>query len=126
MKMPPNSPDMEQARDNIHRQIANSEKVTLDYLEKIAQSGLADKRWCAIARTQLEQGFMALQRSLRDYPGDDPNNYGKVPLDTPLPKDFSPPSDMPDQFGRDRNIAPPAREIPWRDLPPDDPNYRGK
>jgi hypothetical protein len=124
MEMPPKSPDIETARDNLHRQIAGSERATLDYLDKVAQSGLADKRWCAIARTQLEQGFMALQRSLRDYPGDNPNQYGKIPLDSPLPKEFQPPTDMPDQYGRDRNIAATKSidhkpGVEWGDYTPD-------
>jgi hypothetical protein len=132
MKMPPNSASIEDAVNRLHETLTNQESNTLAYIDKIAQSGLADKRWCALARTDLEKGFMAAHRALRDYPGQDQNNYGKVPLDQPLPREFQPPTDMADQYGRDRNIASPPKQIPprpgvdWKDLPPDDPNYRGE
>jgi hypothetical protein len=124
MKMPPKSASMEDAVDRIHAALAGQEKNTLDYIDQIATSGMADKRWCAVARTDLEKGFMAAHRALRDYPGNDPNQYGKIPLDAPLPKEFQPPTDMPDQYGRDRNVAE-KRQIPhnpgveWGDYTPD-------
>ena len=33
---------------------------------------------------------MALHRALRDYPGDDPNDYGKVATHQPMPAGFTP------------------------------------
>lgn len=118
MKMPPKSADIEAAVNNLHRDIDQIEQLALHTADRLAQSGIADKRWCAIARTNIEQGVMALHRALRDYPGDDPNQYGKVPLDAPLPKEFQPPTDMPDQYGNDKNIAPPHRQIDWKDYSP--------
>jgi hypothetical protein len=113
MRMPPKSASIDDAKDRIHQAIASQEKYTLDYLDSVATSGLADKRWCAIARTHLEEGFMALQRAIRDYPADDPNQYGKVPLDTPLPKQFQP------RLDANTNIAPPHKQVEWGDFSPD-------
>lgn len=93
MKMPAGSPDMEAAVNNLHQHLSEIEVNLMSYLDQIATSGFSDKRWCAVARTDLEKGFMAAHRALRDYPGSDPNEYGKVPLDTPLPREFQPPPD---------------------------------
>jgi len=35
-----------------------------DFLEVMEQDPTVDKRWVAIAKTQLQQGFMALTRSI--------------------------------------------------------------
>jgi|GEM_PF-3371352 len=124
MEMPPKSASVDDAIERIHRAITGQEENTLSYLDSVATSGLADKRWCAIARTQLEQGFMALHRAFRDYPADDPNNYGKIPLDQPLPKSFQP------RLDANTNIAPDAprpklinklegQHVEWGDYSPD-------
>ena len=46
----------------------NSFKVTeeklLRILDGLAKSGEIDKRWLAIGRTNIEQGFMAINRSV--------------------------------------------------------------
>ena len=93
MRMPPKSPDMESARENLHRDIVEIEKLSLGSVDVLAQSGIADKRWCAIARTHFEEGAMALHRALRDFPGDDPNQYGKTENVHQMPPTFTPPVD---------------------------------
>jgi len=113
MKMPPNSASMAQAIERIHRTLSEQEANTLDYIDDIAKSGFSDKRWCAVARTDIEKGFMAAHRALRDYPGEDENNYGKIPLDQPLPRAFDPP---PDPEVR-RQVAP-THQIDWKDYGP--------
>lgn len=130
MRMPPKSPDMEAGKDRVHNDIGLTCKAMLDMVDVIATSGFADRRWCAIARTHIEEGEMALHRALRDYPGDDPNQYGKQPHTHPLPKSFTPPT------GGDRDmtspgigsIESPRKTIEWSDYdadgnlkPPDKP-----
>lgn len=41
-----------------------AEERVLRVLDVLAESDDVDKRWLAIARTQLEQGFMALNRAV--------------------------------------------------------------
>jgi hypothetical protein len=89
MKMPPGSPTLEDAKEKLHRHYNTIEKTLLREVDELANSGFADRRWSAIARTHFEEGVMALHRSLRDFPGDDPNQYGKVPM--PSPGGFEPP-----------------------------------
>jgi hypothetical protein len=40
------------------------EETVLRHLDKLADDSEIDKRWLAIARTHIEQGFMALNRSV--------------------------------------------------------------
>jgi hypothetical protein len=48
--------------------LVNAFKVTeerlLRELDRLAQSDAIDKRWLAIGRTSIEQGFMAINRSV--------------------------------------------------------------
>lgn len=46
---------------NISKEI---EERTLRMLDDLAKSNDVDKRWLAIGRTHLEQGFMAVNRSI--------------------------------------------------------------
>jgi hypothetical protein len=41
-----------------------SEERLLRQLEELVKSKTADPRWCSIARTHFEQGFMALNRAI--------------------------------------------------------------
>ena len=93
MQLPPNSPDMLAGINNLHQHYSKLEKHVLDAIDELAKSGLGDQRMCAIARTDFEKAFMVLHRALRDYPDDDPNQYGKRPHHEPLPKSFTPPVD---------------------------------
>lgn len=113
MKLPQKSPDLASAIDNLHAHYGMLEETVLMEVDNLAKGGFSDKRWCAIARTKFEEAFMALHRALRDYPGADPQNYGKVPLDQPLPREFQPPVDPEPR----RNIAPTHR-IDWKDYSP--------
>jgi len=40
------------------------EEAVLRVLDKLAQASEVDKRWLAIGRTAIEQGFMAVNRSI--------------------------------------------------------------
>ena len=113
MQLPPRSPDLETAIDNLHQRFSKLEQLTLSNVDELARSGFADMRWCSIARTHVEEAFMAMHRALRDYPGDDPNNYGKVPHPHPLPQAFAPPVD-PEPL---KNVAS-QTHIEWRDYGP--------
>ena len=42
----------------------NIEEETLRHLDHLASLDLVDKRWLAIGRTNLEQAFMAINRSI--------------------------------------------------------------
>lgn len=54
----------EQADDNIA--LVNENKITEEKLLRLIESlaGVGDGRWLAIAKTHLEQGFMALNRAI--------------------------------------------------------------
>ena len=56
----------EQTNDTIH--LVNQNKITeeelLRLIESLGASGSADLRWLSIAKTHLEQGFMALNRAI--------------------------------------------------------------
>lgn len=40
------------------------EEAVLRLLDRLAEDELVDRRWLAIGRTQIEQGFMAINRSV--------------------------------------------------------------
>jgi hypothetical protein len=113
MKFPQGSTDVEAAKERLHEEIGRHENMINDLVSDLATTGLFDKRWCAIAKTHFDEGFMALHRSIRDYPGDDPNQYGKVPMDKPMPESFNPPVDPTPE----KNIgsAGPSGKIEWHD-----------
>jgi len=103
---------MDAARDQLHARYASLEDTVMREIDVLARAGFSDKRWCAIAKTQIEQGFMALQRAIRDYPGDNPNEYGKSPFEQPMPEGFRP-NVEPHPFSHDQK-----REIEWQDARP--------
>lgn len=49
-------------------ELVNANKATeerlLRFMDELVSSGIGDPRWTAIARTNLEQGFMALNRAI--------------------------------------------------------------
>jgi len=120
MQMPPDSPDMTAAVDHLHARYATLEERVLFEVDGLAKAGFSDKRWCAIARTKFEEAFMALHRALRDYPQNDPNQYGKIPYDQPLPREFAPPPDpeVRRQTAEKRQI-PHNPGVEWGDYTPD-------
>ncbi|KGJ19312.1 hypothetical protein [Paracoccus sanguinis] len=54
------------SEDAQERMAANKrmEEDVLRQLDLLAQSGVVDQRWLAIGRTQIEQGFMAVNRAV--------------------------------------------------------------
>lgn len=54
-------PDANVARVNAMKLL---EERVLRALDDLAEHGAADPRWLSIGRTQLEQGFMAVNRSV--------------------------------------------------------------
>jgi hypothetical protein len=114
MQLPKGSADLENAVDRLHRIYAANEQRILADVDSLATSGFSDKRWCAIARTKIEEGFMALHRALRDYPEDNPRQYGKTPTPEPLPKSFDPPVDP-----EGHRQAPEQKHIEWQDYDAD-------
>jgi hypothetical protein len=93
MKLPPKSPDMETAIENLHRRYARYERILMDEIDELARAGFSDKRLCAVARTDFEKAFLVLHKALRDYPGDDASDYGKILGSSPVPKEFTPRAD---------------------------------
>lgn len=51
------------AVDLVNRNKAAEERI-LRILDELAAMGVVDKRWLAIGRTQIEQGFMAVNRAV--------------------------------------------------------------
>jgi hypothetical protein len=115
MKFPKGSTDVEAAKERLHDTIAKHETLVDELVKDLATAGLFDKRWCAIAKTHFDEGFMALHRSIRDYPGDDPNQYGKVATATPDPPSFTPPVDPEGS----KQVAE-GKKLEWRDYRPGD------
>jgi hypothetical protein len=89
MKMPPNSPDMDAARENLKAQYQKLEAYVLRQVDDLAKSGIAGQRLCAIARTDIERAFMALEKALM-IGGPAGNDYAKVPSVDPFPQSFRP------------------------------------
>jgi hypothetical protein len=113
MRLPEGSADLEGAVDRLHRIYAEAEQKLLADVDALATSGFSDKRWCAIARTRFEEGFMALHRALRDYP-DDAGKYAKLPVSQPMPREFDPPVDPEGH----RNVAG-QKHVEWQDYDSD-------
>lgn len=65
------------------------EERILRLLDGAAADPETDKRWLDLARTHIEQGFMALNRAVFKpgrvaLPGDDPIEPADVPLQSPM------------------------------------------
>lgn len=56
-------PQSDTAVDTVNRAKQLEERV-LRFLDELADDPETDKRWLAIGRTQIEQGFMAANRSV--------------------------------------------------------------
>lgn len=112
MKMPPNSPDIATAKQFLKLQYSKMEEYVLHEVDNLATSGVADKRWCAIARTDLEKGFLALTKALATGQS---NDYAKLPVPNPFPQSFDPPpaGDF-DESGELTSRS----HIEWRDYKP--------
>ena len=49
-----------------HDMISFAETQVLSLIEKLKQDDVVDQRWLAIAKTDLEKGFMSLSRSVTE------------------------------------------------------------
>lgn len=96
--MPPDSPDLDTAKLKIATRFKNFEIALNEQLVNLANSGFADQRLCAIAKTDFEKAFLTLEKAIRIG---SPDDYAKQPY-PPGHEKFIPPTDpMPS-----RNIAP--------------------
>jgi len=77
--MPPNSPTVDDAKIKLAMRLVDMEAHIMEFVDGLANAGFTDKRLCAIARTDIEKGFMALQKAMRMNANAN-NEYGKVPL----------------------------------------------
>ena len=98
--MPPNSPDMDSARMQLALKHSRMEAILNEHIAELAKAGMFDGRLLAMARSDFEKAFLLLDKALRHPPADGSTQreYGKVPLDTPIPSDFTP--GIEDQSGR--------------------------
>ena len=53
---------MDNTIDQLHEQLDKMESLDLQMIEEMVR--FSDPRWCSIARTHIEQGFMAARRAL--------------------------------------------------------------
>lgn len=114
MKLPDGAKTIEEGIALIAARHAAMKAVMLKEIDDLAKSGFADQRWCAIARTDIEKGFLSLNQALPT--ARDGRDYGKQPVDpgAPLPAEFVPPVDT-----EARRVGnPPAVE--WQDYDPRD------
>jgi hypothetical protein len=110
MRLPTGSTDLQDAKRRLQQRFTHYERVLLDEIDELARSGFADKRWCAVARTHVEEGIMAFRRALRDNDAD-PDNYQKIASSEPMPDGFRPRVDP----AGDRLVGP-HRHIEWHDI----------
>lgn len=110
MKLPAGARDIEEGVALLAKRYTKILQFVLSEIDELAKSGLADARWCAIARTDVEKGFMSLNQALPS--ARDGRNYGKVPHpDNPSPPEFTPPVDPEGS----KVIGAPLK-IEWRDV----------
>jgi hypothetical protein len=100
MKAPPGAHDIESFKMLLQQKNDRMEAILVEHVAQIRNTGFADTRLCAIAHTKFEEGWLLLAKALRINPAD-PNEYGKVPLDTPIPSDFKPAIGDDRRFGAD-------------------------
>lgn len=56
----------EDARQKLVKRCAEYEFQTVAFIGELESMTGADRRWLAIAKTDIEKGFMALRRGLRE------------------------------------------------------------
>lgn len=117
MKMPKGARTQEDAVAMLATRYTHILKFVLAEIDDLAKSGIADQRWCAIARTDIEKGFMSLNQALPS--ARDGRNYGKAPrADADQnPAEFTPPVD-PGSYHTHQ--IPPNPNVPplieWKDV----------
>jgi hypothetical protein len=77
MQMPPKSHTIEEAKANIAERLDAAQRSIENYIDDVANTGFADKRLCAIAKTDIEKAFLILAKALRMG---SPNDYAKQPF----------------------------------------------
>jgi len=113
MKLPSGSSTIEEAVSKLAKRYDTISRFVLSEIDELAKSGMADQRWCAIARTDIEKGFLSLRNALPD--ARDGREYGKVPrtAESQNPTSFTPPVDPEgDRIGH--HGTPPR--IDWKDF----------
>ena len=97
MKAPPGAHDVESFKMLLQQKNDRMEQLLNEHVAQIKNTGFADARLAQMAYSQFEQGWLLLAKALRINV--DQREYGKVPLDTPIPSDFKP------QIGDDRRFG---------------------
>lgn len=77
MELPKNDGDMEHAKLRIAMFWKSLEKHLGETLGEVANTGFADARLCAMARSEFEKGFLLVEKALRLGA---PNEYAKQPV----------------------------------------------
>jgi hypothetical protein len=115
MKLPAGARDLGEGIALLSQRYDRIRQFILAEIDQLAKSGFADQRWCAIARTDIEKGFLSLNQAMPD--ARDGREYGKVPHpDNPNPASFTPPVGDAEREPRPVGIAP-LPQIEWKDLP---------
>lgn len=109
MKLPAGACDLAEAKDLLKLRYVAMERRLVEEVEDLANSGFSDQRWCAIARTHLQEGMAALRRALRDEPLER-DSYAKVAMPEGRP-DFRQPAD-PEPLS---NVGA-QQHIEWKDV----------
>lgn len=65
---PADLPTLEQLNDGMVKAMQLHEEIVLRLLDQLAELDDIDRRWLAIGRTSIEQGFMAVNRSIMAPP----------------------------------------------------------
>ena len=90
MRPPAGSPDLEAAKLQLKTRFRNYENHLNEEIHDLANSGFADARLCAIAKTDLEKCFLALEKALRIGAPDDYAKQPAPPGGNPFPKAVDP------------------------------------
>jgi hypothetical protein len=100
MKAPPGSTDISAFKTLLRAKNARMEEILNQHISETKNTGFTDARLCQMAYSKFEEGWLLLEKALRiDHDG---REYGKVPLDTPIPSDFAAPASLDDRrFGAD-------------------------
>lgn len=116
MQLPKNDGDLETAKLKIATFWKQLEKSMGEALGEVANTGFADTRLCAMARSEFEKGFLLVEKALRLGA---PNEYAKAPLPPDVEK-FKPRVDpTPTKNTAAANLTEPSREIEFREYKPD-------
>lgn len=88
MKAPPGASDIAAFKMQLALKNQRMEEILNEHVSQIRNTGFADQRLCQMAYSKFEEAWLLLAKALRIDA--DTREYGKVPLDTPIPSDFTP------------------------------------